>query len=253
MEEIRQTPRLRTVDKIKPPFPLNHFPPDFGFLLGKEIVCLLATKQSPSLEGSEWEQIFASCINADWKPSNIGLDDVILENCAWGAKSVKAARPSKTKTIRLISGRNSPAYSYNQQNLDADPDILGKEVLSIWNERVSSVRSKFSHVRTVVLIKSDDLTELAVFEFETTLYPTDLYQWKRNERQNLEGYEKASNFHKFTWQPHGSQFTIIEKIPNDCLLVSVKSPPKLDREHILEVVEFDNSWIKVTKRKDDVR
>jgi hypothetical protein len=49
----------------------------------------LATKGRPSLEGEEWEKIFASSIGAEWKPSNIGLDDVVLGNTAWGAKTVK--------------------------------------------------------------------------------------------------------------------------------------------------------------------
>ncbi|MBM3145410.1 MAG: hypothetical protein FJ010_10650, partial [Chloroflexi bacterium] len=81
-------PRLRTVDKVKPPYPLNQFPSDFGYRLGKEIVYLIATKSPPDVAGSEWEQIFASCIGAEWKPSNVGLDDVVLGVCAWGAKTV---------------------------------------------------------------------------------------------------------------------------------------------------------------------
>ena len=54
MEE-KKSPLLRTVDKVKPPYPLNKFPKDFGFNLGREIVYLLSTKGKPSLEGPEWE------------------------------------------------------------------------------------------------------------------------------------------------------------------------------------------------------
>jgi hypothetical protein len=104
MEEPK-LPRLRTVDKVKPPFPLNRFPKDFGKKIGREIIYILATKSPPDVAGSEWEQIFANCINATWKPSNIGLDDVVLENCAWSAKSVYNAKPDKVLRVRLISGR----------------------------------------------------------------------------------------------------------------------------------------------------
>lgn len=232
-----------------PPYPLNQFPADFGQKLGKEIVYLLATKSTPSLEDSEWEQIFASCIGAEWKPSNVGLDDVIWNVCAWGAKTVKSSNPHKAENIRLISGRNSPAYSFDQQNLDADAQILGNDVLKIWNARVESVRAKFSHLRTVVLIKSDDLTKLAVFETETILYPPDNFIWKRNQRDNLEAYEKDTNFHRFTWQPHGSQFTIIESVPKECLLIKVKTPQKLDKDEVLKALNFDNKWVTVTNRK----
>ena len=55
----KKSPRLRTVNKSIPPYPLNRFPPDFPFSLGKQIVYLLATKGKPSLQGSEWEEIFA--------------------------------------------------------------------------------------------------------------------------------------------------------------------------------------------------
>ncbi|MDE0472466.1 MAG: hypothetical protein OXH57_11045 [Ekhidna sp.] len=86
----KQPPRLRTVDKSSPPYPLNEFNTDFPYILGREIVYLLASKGKGVLEGSEWEEIFAYCIGADWGPSNVGLDDVVLGNTAWGAKTVKS-------------------------------------------------------------------------------------------------------------------------------------------------------------------
>lgn len=109
--EHQKYPRLRNVNKVTPPFPLNNFQDDFGITLGKEIIYLLATKGKPVLEGQEWEEIFANCIGAQWKPSNVGLDDVIIESCAWGAKTVKSTNPSRQKIVRLISGRNSPVFS----------------------------------------------------------------------------------------------------------------------------------------------
>lgn len=244
-----KSPRLRTVNKVKPPYPLNQFPSDFGHRIGREIVYLLATKPIPSLEGSEWEQIFASAIGANWKPSNVGLDDIVLDGCAWGAKSVKHSNPHKASKIRLISGRNSPAYSFDKTDLSVDPQITGNDVLNIWNARVEDLRAKFSHLRTVVLIKSDDLTKLAVFEFETIRYPIDQYKWSRNSRGNLEGRNKNTETHCFTWQPHGSQFTIIESVPTNCLLITVTAPQKLDKDAVLKALNFQNDWITVTNRK----
>jgi hypothetical protein len=248
MPNTKQQPRLRTVNKVKPPYSLNNFPSDFGQKLGKEIVYLLATKPTPSLEGSEWEQIFASCIGAEWQPSNVGLDDVILSVCAWGAKTIKSSKPQNAKRIRLISGRNSPAYSFDQMDLDADAQILGNDVLKIWNARVEAVRAKFSHLRTVVLIKSNDLTELVVFETETIMYSINNFVWSRNRRGNLEAREKKSGTHRFTWQPHGSQFTIIETVPSESLLIKVKAPPQLDKSEVLKALKFDDTWITITKR-----
>lgn len=249
MNDTNESPRLRKVDKVKPPYPLNQFPVGFGQKLGREIVYLLATRPVPSLEGSDWEQIFAACIDAQWKPSNVGLDDVTLGPCAWGAKTVKSPHPHKTETVRLISGRNSPVFSYNRSDLDVDPQILGNDVLKIWNARVQEVRAKFSHLRTVVLIKSNDLTEIAVFELETVLYPPENFVWIKNKRGNLESRDKRTNEHRFTWQPHGAQFTIIEPVPRECLLVKIKPPSRLKKDDVLKAVKFADDWVTVTARK----
>ena len=133
-------------------------------------------------------------------------------------------------------------------DLDADAQILGNDVLKIWNARVEAVRAKFSHLRTVVLIKSNDLTELVVFETETIMYSINNFVWSRNRRGNLEAREKKSGTHRFTWQPHGSQFTIIETVPSESLLIKVKAPPQLDKSEVLKALKFDDTWITITKR-----
>jgi hypothetical protein len=241
-----KNPRLRNVEKYHPPYPLNKFPSDFALKLGKEIIYLLASRGEARLEGSDWEQIFARIIGAAWKPSNVGLDDIVLEQTAWGAKTVKNAHPSKSDKIRLISGRNSPIYSFGDKEItNANPDDLGEKVLSIYNERVSSVRKIFKHVRTVVLVKSDDLLEVAAFELETILRDADAYRWKWNKNDNLEGFDKKSDEHFFTWQPHGSQFTIIEEVPAERLAIRMRKPPEPDREAVLKALKFDPSWVQI--------
>lgn len=239
-------PRLRSVEKYAPPYPLNAFPADFPVGLGREIVYLLATRNNARLEGNDWEEIFASIVGADWKPSNVGLDDVVLEQTAWGAKTVKNRRPSTAQRVRLISGRNSPIFSYGDTAItQCEPNELGGKILEIWNERVAAIRKLYRHLRTVVLIKSNDLLELAVFEVETVLYPPDQFVWQWNDNENLEGLTRDSRIHKFTWQPHGSQFTIIEDVPSDRLALRVKAPEKLNKGDIISAVNFDPSWVEV--------
>jgi hypothetical protein len=245
----KKSPKLRTVNKSIPAFELNEFPKEFPYLLGKEIVYLLATKGKPKLEGDEWESIFANCIGATWKSSNVGLDDVILGNTAWGAKTVKSSNPSKQKKVRLISGRNSPVYSFGEViDVNADPNLIGKHILDIWNERVSSIREKYKHVRTIVLVKANDLSQVLVFEFETIRYDPELFTWKLNKNGNLEGYDNRDNEHRFTWQPHGSQFTIIEDIPEDVIIIYIKKQKFLDKEQTLKALGFNKSWITVIKK-----
>ena len=237
---------MRTVEKYNPPYPLNKFPSDFHIRLGKEIIFYLATRRTPRIEGSDWEETFARIINAKWAPSNVGLDDVVFEQSAWGAKTVKNRRPATVKKIRLISGRNSPVYSYGDKKVtERDESELGEKILQIWNERVSAVKKRFMHLRTVVLIKGENLREVSVFEFETVRYLPEDYWWQWNERTNLEGYCKATNEHVFTWQPHGSQFTIVENVPEDRVAIRVKKPPIVDSAKVLEEIGFDESWIEL--------
>lgn len=244
-------PRLRTVNKTVPPYPLNEFPSDFGLKLGRELVYLIATKGHPSLEGEEWEEIFANCIGAEWKPSNVGLDDVALGNCAWGAKTIKYKYPERRENVRLISGRNSPVFSFGESQVtDRNPKKLATLILDIWNERVSFVRQTYKHLRTVVLIKSYDLLNVVVFEFKTIRYNSELYHWEWNNNKNLEGFDKRTGKHKFTWQPHGSQFTIIEEVPQNSLVVNITQTRELDKEEYLERIGFDDSWITVRTRNN---
>jgi hypothetical protein len=247
----KQSPRLRTVNKSAPAYPLNKFPKEFPYIIGKEIVYLLATKGKSNLIGSEWEEIFAKSIGANWKDSNVGLDDIKLGNTAWGAKTVKAKNPSKQKEVRLVSGRNSIVYSFGSKvDTSVDPNIPGEQVLSIWNDRVSAVRERYDHLRTIVLIKADDLSEVLVFEFETIRYDPELFYWQWNKSKNLEGFNKATKQHNFTWQPHGSQFTILESVPKDSLVIKIRRPEYLNKEKTLEVLGFNESWITVTKNND---
>ena len=238
-------PRLRGVEKIRPPYPLNQLPANFAFKIGREIVYILATQNPPSVEGKDWERIFAQGIGADWTPSNVGLDDIRLGVCAWGAKSVKHKDPFSATKVRLISGRNSPEYSFDRTDLAAQADEIGKEVLAIWNGRVESLRNRFAHLRTVVLLKGLDFSRFTVFEFETLLYPAEDYRWERNPRDNLEAYDRTTGEHRFTWQPHGSQFTIIEHVPEIALRFKVRIPSALPKGTVLSAVGFDKSWVQV--------
>lgn len=246
-------PRLRNVNKAKPPYKLNEFPSTFIHTFGQEIVYMLATKDTMSIEGDEWEQIFAKCVNAAWKPSNIGLDDVQRENCCWSAKTVKGGKNLGTqKKVRLISGRNSPIYSFGVDRIaETDPNKIGELVLEIWNERVSRIRQYFKFARTVVLVKGIDYTEYLIFEYETIRYDPELYYFRWNDRCNLEGFDKKTQEHKFTWQPHGSQFTIVEKIPENTLHLRIKKPEKLSQPAVLNSVGFNYNWITIIGGKND--
>lgn len=236
-------PRIRQRQRAEPPYPLNHFPPDFAHIIGKHIIYLLATKSPPSLEGPEWESIFADAIQGEWKPSPVGLDDIIKGNCAWSAKSVKNRRPFTVRTIRLISGRNNPEYSFGQ--IETTENGIGRQVLQIWNARVDEIRNRYANARTVILLKGTNWDEYSVFETETLRFQPDQFEWRRNPKDNLQGHEVSTGKHRFTWQRHGSQFTIIEDVPSTRLKFKVRTPPTLEMDQILDMIDFNPSWIEI--------
>jgi hypothetical protein len=252
MAKNRLTPRLRTANKILAPYKLNKFPASFHLSVAKEIIYLLATKGQPSLEGNEWERIFAVSIGASWEPSNIGLDDVVLGNTAWGAKTVKNSIKDfkNLKRVRLISGRNSLVFSYGDTiDTDKEPDEVGEKVLEIWNDRVISVRERFENLRTVVLVKSNDLSQVAIFEHDTIIYRPELFRFEWNKSKNLEGFDKRTGMKMFTWQPHGSQFTIHQEVPKDCLILEIQKPPVIDKQSVLDAINFTSSWVRIVSKK----
>ena len=244
-----QTPKLKNAVKTHPLYKLNAFGKSFALSLGREIIYLLATRGEPRLEGNDWEEIFARCIGAKWTPSNIGLDDVSLEkhSMTWGAKTIKNHNPFDVETVRLICGRNSPDYSFSVRNVHEIPqDDLGTKILQIWNKRVEGVRTRFSNVRTVV-IKGDDLSEISVYEEDTLLFIPAEYKWQWNDRGNLEGHEKNSKRHRFTWQPHGSQFTVISDVPQNRLKLRIKTPPRVRQKDVFNSIGYEDSWIEIVK------
>jgi hypothetical protein len=216
--------------------------------LGRELVYHLATRSAPILEGDDWEQIFARLIGARWKKSNVGLDDIVINQTAWGAKTVKNHQPAKAKKVRLISGRNSPIYSFGDSSVTKrNPAGLGKKILSIYNARVADAKKSYPNLRTIVLLKSSDLLEVAVFEMQTVAYDHKVYSWTWNKRKNLEGHCKLTGQHKFTWQPHGSQFTIVQEVPANRLAIRIKQPPAINKNLLLKSLKFQKSWVSILK------
>jgi len=145
----------------------------------------------------------------------------------------------------VISGRNSPGYSYSIDNVLQDIQLTGTAVLNIWNERVNIALDKFDSLRTVILIREVNNLEFTLFEIETHKFPTNEYDWRLNKNSNLEGIDKTKKFHIFTWQPHGSQFTIRYTVPSSSIRFQIKRPQMLDFDNTLEQIGFDESWVTI--------
>lgn len=241
-----QRPKLRDNKgkKLFELYPLGQIPNSMIYEIAKWMTYNFAVGKA-DINGEDWGDIFAKAIGGEHLGKPLGLADVVYEGMAWSVKSVKASTPHSTQKIRVISGRCSPDYSYGITDPHEDVERTGAAVLSIWNERINIAKERYEPLRTNVLVRNFNNMEFLVFEQETVRYNTRDYTWKVNRNGNLEGYEIGTTQHKFTWQPHGSQFTILYDVPLSSQKFKVKRPPVLDFEETMTQIGFDNSWVTI--------
>lgn len=166
--------------------------------------------------------------------------------CAWSVKTVHNSNPFHATLARLISGRNSPDYSLGIQNPHANPQATGHAVLAIWNARVNEALNEFNDLRIVAMVRNMELRQFLLFEEEATRFTPADYRWEFNQRGNLEGFNRTGERRAFTWQPHGSQFTIHRQVPAAARKFSInRNVPMLTPDAILASVRFNPNWITI--------
>ncbi|MBQ0130425.1 MAG: hypothetical protein KBT57_11425 [bacterium] len=239
--KLRDSKRLITHE----PYPINEIPEEIIKKIGKKLVYLLCVGYK-DLPGDEWGNVFAEAIGGTHLQSPVGIADVTFNKMAWSMKTVKAKNPHRSNaSIRLISGRCSPDYSYGINNPHEDIEATGRAVLNIWNERVNIAQDYYNPLRTSILVRSEDLLTYTLFEEENHRFVASSYRWEENKNGNLIGVEIETNEPKFTWQPHGSQFTIHTHVPTNAVKFRIKQPPKLDIEETLKQIHFSDDWVQI--------
>lgn len=241
-------PRLRDSKKLATdePYPINELPDELIVRIGGYLAHLLYVGRK-DISGADWGDAFADAVGGKHLDSPVGIADVVLGKMAWSVKTVKVPRPFIARGIRLISGRCSPDYSYGITDPHADIQNTGRAVLGIWNERINIAQDNYNPVRTIVLIRSYDLLDYCMFEEENHRFRTGDYSWEANSNGNLVGKESGTGETRFTWQPHGSQFTIHTHVPENAVKFTIKRPPLLTKEDILKAIRFDASWVKIMR------
>lgn len=243
---MQDEPRLRgTSGSQSGPWPIGQIPVHVVRRIGKRIVLQLAFGKK-DISGNEFSDFFASAADGIDYSSPLGLADVGSDGTGWSVKTVKAGKPFRQKKVRLISGRNSPDYSYGISDPRADIAKTGSAVLSIWNSRLNAARREHNDIRIVVLIRNLESQEFVIFEEEVTRYITDEYEWSLNRNNNLEGYRKSSGKHRFTWQFHGGQFTVIREVPASAVSFKInRDVPLVKPSHVEQWIQYSDDWIAI--------
>ncbi len=241
-------PRLRDSGRLKSQelYPLNDLSDDLIVKVAGYMAYLLYVGRK-DITGSDWGDAFAEAIKGVHLDSPVGIADVVKDNMAWSMKTVKSANPFTVRRVRLISGRCSPDYSYGITDPHKDIQETGRAVLGIWNERINIARDQYNPVRTSVLVRSDDCLSFCMFEEDTNRFATSDYIWEVNPNGNLIGRDIENGEVKFTWQPHGSQFTIHTKVPTTAVRFRIRRPPVISQNTILATIGFDASWVEIER------
>ncbi len=239
--KLRDSKRLLTHEL----YPINEIPENVIRKLGRQLVYLLCIGRK-DLTGDDWGNVFAEAIGGVHLQSPVGIADVVYDKMAWSMKTVKKDNPhSSNFSIRLISGRCSPDYSYGISDPHEDIQKTGRAVLNIWNERVNIAQDYYNPLRTSILVRSNDLLSYTLFEEENHRYAASNYSWEENKNGNLIGRDIDTGEIRFTWQPHGSQFTIHTKVPSNAVKFKIKQPPMLDVEKTLNQINYDDDWVEI--------
>lgn len=241
------TPRLRGGSGIqRGPWPTGQVPDEVIHRIASRLVYARALGRT-DITGNDFGDYLAHGVEGMHRSSPLGVVDVVRNRCGWSAKTVKAnRRPHEATSVRLISGRNSPDYSLGISDPRKDVTATGRAVLAIWNQRVDESLDKYDELRLMVLIRDMETQHFLLFEDEISRFPVNNYCWRINKRDNLEGIETATGRHCFTWQPHGSQFTVIRQVPGAAVRFTInRSVPQVSPEHVLKLVQYNKKWIKI--------
>lgn len=236
-------PRLRDSHLLTRPYPIGQLPQEYLISICKSIVYHMALGEK-DISGEKWEDIFAKGINGTNLSRPLGLADVVKDKFAWSVKTVKSQTPHTINKVRIISGRNNVTYSYGIENPLENIETTGEAVLSIFNERLKTAKSEYKDITHSVLVRSNDLSSFTYFEKVADIIDPKRIIWSKNKNGNLEGYDESHN-HIYTWQPDGSQFTIIYEIPDNALRFNLKKPGELDFDSVIESIGFSSDWISI--------
>lgn len=236
-------PRLRDSHLRNRPYPLGQLPNESIYSIGRFLAYLIAVGEN-DLSGEKWEKIFSESISGSNLSRPLGLADVVKDSFSWSVKTVKNKDPHIAKSVRIISGRNNVTYSYGIDNPLADISLTGEAVISIFNERIKTAKSEYKDITNAILIRSHDLTSFTYFEKEAEIIDPKSVKWVLNKRGNLEGRDE-NGIHLYTWQPNGSQFTIIYNVPDNAQKFTIRKPDSLDFDSVIDLIGFDKSWVNI--------
>jgi hypothetical protein len=205
--------------------------------LGKGLTFLLATRGRLELDNEEWARMLELAMRTE-SPGR-----AILRR----ARCFRVWHTFEIHHVGLANTLHLPVdYDKAGGECVADPNRLGAMILEAWNKSLTIVCG-FDEERFSVLFAGKDSSSAVFFEVPIIPFEPSEYDWDWNEDDGLDGYVKGTGVQRFSWQPHGSQFTVISRVPDNRLKLRIRRPQLLDRDSVLKQLKFDPSWVEIVK------
>lgn len=222
---------------------------DLAVSFARELFTAFINSMGTDISESECAKIISTSASINGVVCNdFDRAGVIVDNAYFRTVLIWSPHPYRVGHVCLTGSLDIFGNTSSVDNVQTDePEMLGKMVLQKWNFRIASLKEKFASLRTIICVKGDDFSKISLMEIETKPFDPADYTWDWNSKNNLEGYEKTSGKHRFTWQPHGSQFTHIPDLPSKRLKLRVMKPPMVSREYVLDEIKFDPAWIEIVE------
>ena len=105
----------------------------------------------------------------------------------------------------------------------------------------------YNQLRVAVLVRNFGARTFLLFEEDTQRYNYSEFTWAFNKNGNLVGRSQdEKETARFTWQPHGSQFTIHRTVPASAKRFSInREVPTIEPDTVLTAIGFDRDWITI--------
>lgn len=235
---------MNTSDKLAMTYPIGRMPVSTVKRLAKLITYHLAF-QDTDFDENAWAFAFANAIGLRPMKSKLGVASVINTDTAWCMRVVICDSQFDVKRVLIPGGRCSPDYSYGIEDAHENIQETGEAVLAIWNSRVDITLGQYPQARVCVLVRSNDMSQFALFEEYLTHYNTADFTWQESKTGTFEGIDKRSGEKRFVWQPHGSQFTIVTAVPDSAIKFKLRKPPLIQQDTALKGIGFDDTWVEI--------
>lgn len=135
--------------------------------------------------------------------------------------------------------KKAAQFGFSSLSKESDPNQIGAALLAHWRQKVEqdAIDQGVDSKRIMVLLKSVDRRQFAVYEDDIQLYvPEELtWQWTNREKNGLQGIRISDRMCVYRWYPSQKQFFERFLLPDTAQHFQIK-PLRLTKKQVVEIL-----------------